>query len=164
VVRERPRAGVRAGRRSAEPLHPRDDPTARVVGQKLAKTRRPRRRGKTTGAAVSDLRRSPDLPAEGVALDVAADRRVRGLRPLTRKRGRQREGPCKKIKLAFLPLPTPPPQAGEGADRVCRSAVASSVSPPFIPAKEGIQGQVLGPRFRGDERRECRAQISMDAK
>jgi hypothetical protein len=42
-------------------------------------------------------------------------------RPLPRLRGRDREGACLKIECACHPLPTPPPQAGEGADRVCRS-------------------------------------------
>jgi len=37
----RARARVRAGGRSAEPLHPRDDPAARVFGQKIAAIRRP---------------------------------------------------------------------------------------------------------------------------
>jgi len=35
------------------------------------------------------------------------------------------------------PLPTPPPQAGEGAHRVC-------VSPPLIPAQAGIQSLESG--------------------
>src|SRR2546422_7804576 len=42
--------------------------------------------------------------------------------PLSRLRGRDREGAGTKIDRAGRPLPTPSPQAGEGADRVCRSS------------------------------------------
>src|SRR5262249_55281240 len=68
LVRERARARLRAGRRSGKPLHPRDDPAARVFGQKLAAIGRSRRCGKAPRAAVPDLRRRPDRPAEGVAI------------------------------------------------------------------------------------------------
>src|SRR5215469_15977791 len=49
-----------AGRRSAEPLHPRDDPPARAPRQKLAAIRRRRRRGQAARAAIQDFRRHPD--------------------------------------------------------------------------------------------------------
>jgi hypothetical protein len=49
-----------------EPLHPRHDPAARTARQKLAATRRPRRRGQAARAAVPNLRRRPDRPPRGV--------------------------------------------------------------------------------------------------
>jgi pyruvate dehydrogenase E2 component (dihydrolipoamide acetyltransferase) len=49
--------------------------------------------------------------------------------------------------------------AGEGGAAASAAPVATAAvpaqgttSPPVIPAKAGIQGQALGPRFRGDER------------
>src|SRR5262249_38150772 len=38
-------------------------------------------------------------------------------RPLPRLRGRDREGACNMIDVSGNPLPTPPPPAGEGANR-----------------------------------------------
>src|SRR5262249_56220309 len=40
-------------------------------------------------------------------------------RPLPRLRGRDREGARNMIDHSIDPLPNPPPQAGEGADRAC---------------------------------------------
>jgi hypothetical protein len=54
------------------------------------------------------------------------------------------------------PLPTPPPQAGEGADRVYGSVSEPSGIPgPFVPAKAGTQilSHRLDSRLSGNERR-----------
>src|SRR5262249_61592713 len=111
---------VRAARRSAQPLHPRDDPAARAPGQKLAAIRRRRRRGKAARAAIQDFRRRPDRAAAGVeawptrpvSLRTPRDRL---LRPLPRLRGRDREGARDKIHPCKLtPPPPPPPQRGGG--------------------------------------------------
>jgi pyruvate dehydrogenase E2 component (dihydrolipoamide acetyltransferase) len=42
--------------------------------------------------------------------------------------------------------------AGETVQRATPAASKGVAPPPLIPAKAGIQGQELGPRFRGDER------------
>src|SRR5262249_26451979 len=105
--------------------------------------------------------------------------------PLPRVRGRVREGACNKARAeGRWPLPTPPTevgfirlrpvkkrpnsgklefglQAGEGADRVCRTVITSPrfkphIASPFVPAKAGTQS-FLNSRFRGNER-------SLDAK
>ncbi len=77
LVRERARAGVRAGRgRSAEPLHPGHDPAARADREELAAIRQRRRQVEAAGAAVSDFRRHADrAPGRnvGARLTAAAD-------------------------------------------------------------------------------------------
>src|SRR5262249_61290178 len=46
--------------------------------------------------------------------------------PPPRRRGRARVGPCSKAHACAHPLPTPPPQAGEGADRVSALVLGES--------------------------------------
>src|SRR5262249_58383743 len=114
-------ARIRGGGRPAEPLHPRDDPAARAAGQKLAAIRRRRRRRQAARAAVQDLRRRADRPANGVERRTqAADERPllldtgRALSiPLPRLRERDREGARDKTHACKLtPSPTLPRRRG----------------------------------------------------
>src|SRR5262249_5134008 len=122
------RARVRAGRRSSKPLHPRDDPAARVVGQKLAATRRSRRRAKTARAAVPDLRRSPDHAAEGVSPSSLHF-------PSPLWGGVRGGGRCvRRCSCITAPPPSPPLPHKGGGSRPSLSRVLAPNSPPLIPA------------------------------
>src|SRR5262249_33813463 len=102
------------------------------------------------------LRDSASLPSA---------RLMRLLRPLPRLRGRDREGARNKIRAGH-PLPHPPPQAGEGADRDRGEERRVMASPPAHSRGSGdpvlsFQSPLWVPPFprahgglRGNERME----------
>lgn len=62
---------------------------------------------------------------------------------------------------AASPQPAVPAQAS--APKAAPVAAKAPQQSPFVPAQAGTQGQGLGPRVRGDERRESFAYSNMDA-
>ena len=138
LVRERARSGVRAGGgRSAEPLHPRDDPAAGADREKLAATGQRGRQEQAAIAAVQDLRRCADcVRGEGVS---ERDRRRRDRRPSHAAKKAAKKAVKKKA----------PPKRGSTVDARCRglTAAADSASGCWPEAAPGRPGDARSVRW-----------------